>query len=174
MRRPLVSLLLSMSLLAFSGAAFAETVRVEDPAGDGLKGRALDITSVKVMNGDHAVVTVVSFVRVARGDLVIFYQARGDRPRDVARVVSRHGIRRDLNTFTTYATGDAQQSCRRLSVTWDDDLDTARVRFPSRCFRGGDYGAIRVRVLTEIGSDADLAPKGPRGQWAWTPWVSRG
>jgi hypothetical protein len=77
-------------------AANGETVRVDDPAGDGLKGRA------------------------AYGDLGVWLRVRGHSRRD------------------------------------------------------GDYGAVRIKAITEIGSDADLAPDGTEGHWPWFPWVSRG
>ena len=64
--------------------------------------------------------------------------------------------------------------CRGLTVTWDHEADVVKVRLPSRCFREGDYGAVRVKVITEIGSDADLAPKDADGDWRWTDHVSRG
>jgi hypothetical protein len=38
----------------------------------------------------------------------------------------------------------------------------------------GNYGAVKVKAITEIGSDADFAPKGVKGNWRWTGWVSRG
>lgn len=58
-------------VLVLAGAAQAGTLRVEDPAGDGLKGRALDITTVKLANRDHAIVATISFVRASRGDLFV-------------------------------------------------------------------------------------------------------
>lgn len=44
----------------------------------------------------------------------------------------------------------------------------------SRCLLEGDYGALRTRVLTEIGPDADLARKGANGGWKFTAWAPRG
>lgn len=158
-------------LLLPLAAATAQTISIDDPAGDGLKGRKLDITSVKVANRDHSIVTRVSFVRAAVGDLAIYYGARGDRRTDVARVVSVHRPRGTTNTFETV---DGAQPCTRLSVTWNHDNDTVTVRLPSRCFRAGNYGAVHVRVITEIGSDADIAPKNSAGGWRWTRWVRRG
>jgi hypothetical protein len=64
--------------------------------------------------------------------------------------------------------------CKGFRVTWDATLSRVRVRIPSRCMTDGDYGAIKVQALAEIGSDADFAPKTPKGNWGWTDWVSRG
>jgi hypothetical protein len=51
-----------------------------------------------------------------------------------------------------------------------------RARLPSGCLDNGNYGAVKVKVISEIhhGEDADLAPTDPQGHWRWTDWVSRG
>ena len=58
-------------------------------------------------------------------------------------------------------------------MRWNPTTDHVRVRVPSRCVDGGDYGAVAVKAIFEIGSDAD-APKGPKGGWRWTDYVARG
>lgn len=83
---------------------------------------------------------------------------------------SIHRARGDKNRLLTI---DGVQRCKGLNVIWDHERDRARVRLPSRCFREGDYGAVKVKVITEIGSDADVAPKDGSGEWRWTDWVSR-
>jgi hypothetical protein len=158
-------------LLIVTGVAQAETQHVEDPAGNGLKGRALDITTVKVANRDHAIVTKVSFVRAAHGDLYVRFLARGEKRRTMAAVGSIHRARGDKNRLLTI---DGVQECKGLRVSWDHESDYARIRVPSHCLLDGDYGAVKTKVITEIGSDADLAPKDESGNWRWTGWVSRG
>lgn len=66
------------------------------------------------------------------------------------------------------------EKCQGFRVTWDAVKSRVRVRIPSRCLTRGDYGAIRVQAIAEIGSDADFAPKTPKGNWGWTDWVGRG
>ncbi len=64
-----------------------------------------------------------------------------------------------------------------VEVRWDDAKDVAVVRLPSRCLDDGDYGAVRFKVLTEIGSDTDLMPDttGASGNvFPWSGWVARG
>jgi hypothetical protein len=158
-------------MVLVSGSALAQTVSVSDPAGDGLKGHRLDITEVKVANRDHAIITTISFVRVAHGDLGVAMKARGDRRKQLVGVTSVHRASGDTNLFRTFA---GVQKCKGLSVTWDATTNRVRVRVPSRCLDNGNYGALKVKAITEIGSDADVAPKDPKGNWRWTEWASRG
>jgi hypothetical protein len=166
----LAALLIVASSLVASPAS-AEQITVTDPAGDGAHGQRLDITSITVLNRDRAIVTVISFARATRGDLGVRFQTRDDRRREWAAVFTRHRFRGDRTWYGQY--GEVQM-CRRIAVVWNHDTDTVRVRLPSRCFRGGDYGAVHVKVITELGSDADLAPKNVAGKWIWTPFASRG
>jgi hypothetical protein len=164
-------LLLSCCLVLASGPAIGQTLRFDDPAGDGQKGTHLDITSIKVANRDHVLVTTISFVKVAAGDLAVGFKQRGRGPRGEAVVTSLHRTRGDKNALYTVA---GAVRCKGFRVTWDATLSRVRVRIPSRCITDGDYGAIKVQALAEIGSDADFAPKTPKGNWGWTDWVSRG
>ena len=166
----LATLLVTASSLVASPAT-AEQVTATDPAGDGAHGQRLDITSIQVKNRDHAIVTVISFARATRGDLGVRFQTRDDRRREWAVVFTRHRFRGDRTSYGQYG---ELQPCRGLTVVWDHEADTARVRLPSRCFREGDYGAVHVKAITELGSDADLAPKNAAGRWVWTPFASRG
>jgi hypothetical protein len=170
--RRLPTVALAIALLAGTGPALAQTRHVPDPAGDGLKGRALDITDMKVANRDHAVVATISFVRVPKyGDLGFALQQRGDTHHQIlAAVYSDHTPRRDENRF---ASVPHRRTCGRLVVTWDATADAVRIRIPARCINHADYGAVRAQVITEIGSDADFAPKGPKGRWRWSRWISR-
>jgi hypothetical protein len=164
------AVVLASCALLVSGSAVGQTVRVSDPAGDGLKGRRLDITAVKMSNRDHAIVVKISVVRVAHGDLGVRMKARGDRG-ETALVASQHRSSGDTNQLFTAA---GEQQCNGLRVTWDQTADRVLVRVPSRCIDGGDYGAVRAKAIFEIGSDADFAPKGPKGGWRWTDYVARG
>ena len=176
--RVLVSALSAVVVsLSLAGPALADILAVDDPAGDGLKGKRLDITSLELANRDHAIVAEVSFVRAAAGDLGIWLHARGTKRNEVALIASIHRPKRGDRNFVR--TADGVQECKGLRVIWDHDADTAWARLPSKCFQGGDYGAVRTRIITEIGSDADLAPKAPGSsdgelRWAWSDWTDRG
>jgi hypothetical protein len=169
--RPLVALMSESCMVLVSGSALAQTLSVSDPAGDGLKGHRLDITSIKVVNRDHVILATVSFVRVAHGDFLVGFKARGAGRSGIAGVSSVHRASGDTNRVRTV---DGVARCKGLKVARNTDNESVRVRFPSRCFLGGDYGAVKAQSITEIGSDADFAPKTPKGNWGWTDWVSRG
>jgi len=157
----------------WSAPAFAQSLKVSDPSGDGLHGSRLDITAVKVANRDHAIVTTISLERVGHGHVAVWIQARGDSPHSAVAVVGYHRARGDKSQLLTAA---GIQECDGLRVRWEEATDRVRARMPSRCLADGDYGAVRVRTITEIngGDDADLAPNGPAGRWFWTEWISRG
>jgi hypothetical protein len=170
--RSVVVFLVGLAMLA-PGPASARTATVSDPAGDGLKGDRLDITAVRVANRDHAIVTTVDVVRVGHGDLGVWIQARGDRRSDAIAVAAFHRIGGDTSRLISF---HGPVRCDGLRVTWDESTDRIRARVPSRCLDHGDYGALRVRTITEIhgGEDVDLAPNSAQGDWRWTDWVGRG
>ncbi|MBD3945593.1 hypothetical protein [Nocardioides ganghwensis] len=161
----------SAALLLPASPASSDTHHLSDPAGDGLKGRRLDITGVTVANGKGAIRVDVSFVRVAVGDLGVRIQARGTQARDQVVVFGTHRAAGDRAGLLAEG---GRQDCSGLRVDWDSDAETASVRLPAACFRAGDYGAVRVRVITEIGSDADLTPESRTGGWPWSRYVARG
>jgi hypothetical protein len=173
MRRLFTALILPLSLLLVAPGAPAQAASTSftDPAGDGAAGPRLDITDGVLRNRDHRIVVETSYVRVSRGDLIVFLQARGMK--GVVRVVSLHHPAGADDNFLLNQAGE-RRDCAGLRVTWDAAADTSRASLPSSCFRNGNYGAVRTKVLTEIGADADLAPKGPRGGFLWTDWAARG
>lgn len=168
--RRLTAVLLASCAVLVSGSALGQTVHVSDPAGDGLKGQRLDITTVKLANRDHSIVVTIAVVHVAYGDLGVRMKARGDSG-ETALITSLHRSGGDTNRLVTAA---GEKQCKALHVSWNEATDRVRVRVPSRCVDGGDYGAVRVKTIFEIGSDADFAPKGPKGSWRWTDYVARG
>ncbi len=169
--RRLVALLLTVVTVLVSGTSVAQTVSFSDPAGDGLKGAHLDITTIRVANRDHAIAITITFVKVASGDLGVAIKQRGRGPRGEAWVTSLHRAGGDKSRLHTVA-GVAH--CPGFKVTWDAEDSRVRVRVPSRCITHGDYGATKVQAIAEMGSDADFAPKTPKGNWGWTDWVRRG
>jgi hypothetical protein len=168
-----LSALIASALLTVGLAAPAQAASVSftDPAGDGAAGPRLDITDGALRNRDHRIVVETSYVRVSRGDLIVFLQARGTK--GSVRVVSLHHPAGEDDNFLLNRAGE-RRDCAGLRVTWDAAADTSRASLPSSCFQNGNYGAVRIKVLTEIGADADLAPKGPRGGFRWTDWAARG
>jgi hypothetical protein len=168
-----LSALFATALLTVGLAAPAQaaSTRFTDPAGDGAAGPRLDITHGLLRNRDHQIVVETSYVRVSRGDLIVFLQARGTK--GGIRVVSLHHPAGKDDNFILTRAGE-RRDCAGLRVTWDAEAETSRASLPSSCFRGGNYGALRSKVLTEIGADADLAPNGPKGGFAWTDWAARG
>jgi len=166
-----VTAAVGMCLLAASPAR-AELSTSGDPAGDGQHGRRLDVTAIKVDNRDHAIVTTVSVVRLTAGDIGLRLRAQGKKRHLLAGVYSEryHGSQKDV-----LSTRSGAQECSGLVVRWNRDADRIRLRVPSTCWNGGDFGAVQVKVITELGgADADLAPNGPRGGWRWTEPTPRG
>ena len=170
MRRTL-SALVTAALLTIGLAAPGHAARldVNDPAGDAEVAR-LDFTDITVRNKDHALAVDVSFVRAAKGFLLIEFK---DRDRNRAFISSHHRPQRgDVNRFGTVG---GLQDCAGLRVTWDHEQDTAQVRLPSRCYQDGDFGALATRFFTEVEQDNDFAPNGRNGaRWRWSEWIARG
>jgi len=171
-------LVLSFGLVAWSPVQAAQYA-VNDPRGDDpTNGPVLDITRLRVNNREHKLVVEVGFVRAGRGDLIVTLYKRGETPGYGTGIVSHHRPRRgDINEL---GTRDGIQPCDGLSVVWDHARDTATVRVPPTCIDDGDYGDLKVRVLTELVVDQDFAPQGPpqpdadQPSWRWSPWVARG
>jgi hypothetical protein len=171
--KPLVSVFLVSCLLLPTTGAEAQTRHIHDPAGDGMKGRALDITGITISNRDQAIVATISFVRVpAYGDLGLALQEHGDGKHEFLVVVGT--TRSPRGDKTVFASVPRRHTCDGLGVAWSSAVDRVRIRIPARCIRHGDYGAVRGQVITEIGSDADVAPKTASGRWRWTRWIARG
>ena len=168
----------SFSLVAWSPASAAQHIAADPRGDDPTNGPVLDITRLRVNNRDRKLVVEVRFVRAGRGDLIVTLYKRGETPGYGTGIVSHHRPRRgDINQV---GTRDGIQECDGLSVVWDHTRDTATVRVPPTCIDGGDYGDLKVRVLTELVVDQDFAPQGPpkpnadEPTWRWTPWIARG
>jgi hypothetical protein len=152
--------------------AQAQHVAVVDPVGDTDHG-GLDIIGARVNNEERAIVVRVDFDRVKRGDLTVSVQTR--RGPGVRIVSLRRPVRGD-KTFLLGGSFKREQlrACRRVTGIWSKGLDTARLRLPASCLQSGNYGAVRVAILTESAhGDEDLAPD-PRGHTSHTPWIPRG
>ncbi len=163
-----VAAALTAALVAIPSPAQAQRLTITDSERDA--GSGLNIVGAVVKNGDRAVTITTSFKRVVRGDLIVGLKARGGG-RAVA--VSQHRPQGVDKTFLY----PKERTCRGLSAEWDADAGTATIRVPSRCLRGGDYGAVKVFILTEKaagGSDVDYAPETPDGNYTWTSWIPRG
>jgi hypothetical protein len=171
--RLLVALVLAFALVAAPSGAQAQTRHVDDPVGDGLKGRSFDITQMTISNNERAIVARIQVRRLPRyADAGLTLQEPGDTAHQILAVVySDHNTRHHKERFVS---APHRRTCSGLRVTWDRVADQMRIRIPSRCIRHGDYGDVRARFLAEIGSDADFAPKTPTGHFRWTRWISRG
>jgi hypothetical protein len=160
-------------VLLYAGPANAQQVSVDDEAGDA-SGPGLDIARVTVDNQDRAVVVKIRFASTGRGDLIVSLDPRGGRG---VRLVSEYrpvSHTRNIvvgRAFTDHGGSGRPVPCPGFGVTWSAERPTARLRMPSTCLGGGDYGAIRFAVLTESagGSDTDAAPENGASDW-----VSRG
>ena len=163
----------SFAIVGLPVPANAERVAISDGAGD-TTGAGLDVTDVVLRNRDHAVVSVMTFERDRRGEVIVAVRARGHGI--VARVVSTHR-RRGADRLQLLSRVGEESSCKGLRSTWDREAARMRLRLPSRCLLGGDYGAIRSWFLTEEfggGGDVDYAPEQSDGDLRWTSWISRG
>jgi hypothetical protein len=164
------------ALTAVAAPAVAQSETVTDPAGDA-SGRGLDLTDVTVRNQDRRIVVTADFVEAVRGDLIVSIDPR--RARGVRLVSEHRPDGRTRNTVHPFAFSDpaARRAvrCRGFRVRWDLEAERARIVLPSRCLRGGDYGAVRFGALTERRSgDVDLAPETANGDIGATRWIPRG
>lgn len=149
----------SFGLVAWSPVQAAHYA-VTDPRGDDpTNGPVLDSTRLRVNNREHKLVVQVGFVRAGRGDLIVMLYKRGETPGYGTGIISRHRPRRgDINEV---GTRNGIKPCKGLSVVWDHTRDTATVRVPPSCIDEGDYGDLKVRVLTELVVDQALRAAGP-------------
>jgi hypothetical protein len=161
-------------MLTIAAPAHADQVTLTDPGGDS-HGSGLDITTVDVRNRDSAVVAVVGFRRVTRGDIIVGVRARGGA---AVRIINEHRPQREDRTYVIRGSlrrGVEGDTCPAASTVWDLEARTATLRLPSRCLDGGNYGAIRAAVLTEQDAgDVDWAPERANGEIGTTAWIDRG
>ena len=166
-----------LSLLALAvPAADAQSLGVEDPAGDSYRDK-LDITTATAHNHDYRLVARVGLAEMEKGSVIVSVDRR--KGSGVRLVTKRRadGTVRSLvlpGAFTdTQASGDV--TCPRFRARWDDEASTVVLRMPSRCWNDGDYGAVRFAVLTENGGgDVDWAPADEDGEIGSSAWVARG
>jgi len=160
--------LLAATLALTPGSAMAQRATVTDPAGDAA-GRGLDVTSVRVANKDHRIVTTVRFVKTRRGELIVFLDPRG--PHRGVTMVSRYRPQGTTRNFVLSNAGNddtPRVRCPGFTVAWRPARDLARMVLPSTCLRRGDYGAIRFAFLTERNAaDVDFSSD-------WSPFIPRG
>jgi hypothetical protein len=156
-------------------SASAATIALDDPVGDAGGAKRLDLTRVTVANDDHRVVVRVVFADDRPGDLIVSIDPRralGLRliaqkraGRDGDDVISQRVL---PGAFTDATTRSGTVTCDGYRLRWSGTV--ARLVMPSRCLHGGDYGAVRIAVLTENGSDSDYAPETKNA----TSWIARG
>jgi hypothetical protein len=124
---------LVVALTCFATPAHAEQIVVSDPAHDGLKGRALDITGFRLANKDRAIVVTISFVRTAFGDLGVL-------------LVDRSGAVVGSSTLTVPP--ETPWGCSRMPVS--SGVPTSGSGGTMRgtaCGSGCRLGAIRVATM---------------------------
>lgn len=154
------------TLLVGAGPASAATGNIPDADRDG-ETTSLDFQRVQVSNNERAVVVTAYFDRVARGLMGVYLQADSG---ETVLVGADYRPGRERVLFYSAP----RRTCRGLSVRWDVHASTARVRVPARCVAGGDYDAVRARLITEQGGDTDLVPDQTRaGTWPWSRWFDR-
>lgn len=159
------------SMAMASVPTHAATIVIDDGDRDGRQGAALDFTSVEVANRKHGVVIEARFREVVPGDLAVYILPAASGLEEQVKLFSSLRARKVTNSVADLR---GVRRCQGLRVSWDREDDTFRARLPARCINGGKYGAVRVRLITEIGADADLSPDGPRNSWPWSRRVTRG
>jgi hypothetical protein len=170
--RSFVALLLALSLAALAGpSAQAQTVHLHDPAGDGFKGQALDITSMVISNRPHHVSVTISFARLTSGDFAVSFKRPGDKTL-FGGVASTHSRRHTKSKLFSVPTG--VRPCQHLIVRWEPRPDEVRILIPSHCLDHGHFSDIKAQLITEVGSDADYFPNPKHGHFGWSRWVARG
>jgi hypothetical protein len=164
---------LTVASLAVAVPAQAQRITVRDDAGDTID-PGPDITSVSFRNRDHAVVVVFRFVNDRRGEVIFPVRARGLG--FIGGVVSQHPHQGPDHVI--FYTRPGRTPCPRLTSDWNRPIAKVKIRVPSGCLNGGDYGAIKSWALIEgyhsTSSDVDYAPEGPNGHLTYTDWIPRG
>jgi hypothetical protein len=162
---------LTVALMAVAAPAQAQQITVSDPAGD-TTGRGLDIVSAKIRNRDHALVTKVRFAKDIRGTFIEAIRLRHGHL--FALVIEHRKTGADTIHLISRQSGELQ--CANMTSTWDRPAARVRLRLPSSCLDEGNYGALRVWLLSEKrnGSDVDLAPTNADESIRFTSWIPRG
>jgi hypothetical protein len=163
--------------LVAAPAAHAQTLSVEDPAGDAANGK-LDITGATIHNRDYRLVATVTLAEMEKGSVIVSVDRRhgtGVRLVSTRRADGTVHGRVLAGAFTDGDLDGGAVACKKFRSVWDDDAGTVTLRMPSACWNGGDYGAVRFAVLTEKrGADQDAAPTTDDGEITSSAWVARG
>ena len=156
MSRTLPALVASAALAATTllgvPTASAADASVRDRAGDGSQ-RVLDITGLRLRNGDDDVRATVRFARSGRGTVIVYLRQRGEA-RYGTGVIAEH--RPGGTDRVRLLTSDGTAGCEGLRGRFDDAAARASFLVPSTCLDAGDYGALRASVLTERMGGADI------------------
>lgn len=175
----IASALVTSTLLAVSlPPAHAATSDVDDPAGDGLYGAKLDITSARLDNRQKAVKIRVRVDRLAAGAAFADVKLRGHRR---YLVVSDYNPQQGTVLNRLFDSHFDRLPCPRLTASWSTSDDLVDLRIPASCLNDGDYDEVRFRVGTESKTDRDIdfAPttvddEGDNEKWVWSPYAERG
>ncbi len=174
MKKTLGVLSVSLVLTLVAAPASAQSLTTSDPADDTFA-KGLDMTRIKVVNRDHAIVVTTTIVKSKGGEMIASNDPRKARG---LRLVSDYRPKGETENFvlegafTDKAAGDDVVKCKGFRVRWSDEEPTVTMKLPSRCLQDGDYGAVRAAFLTEGQqvSDVDYAP----GEQGSTDWIPRG
>lgn len=164
----------SVVLALVAAPASAQSLTTPDPTDDTL-GKGLDMTRIKVVNRDYAIVVKTTFVKSVRGEMIASIDPRKAHG---LRLVSDYRPKGETKNFvvagafTDKGGGGDIVKCKGFRVRWSTEEPTVTMKLPSRCLRDGDYGAVRAAFLTEGPkvSDVDYAPN----EGESTDWIPRG
>jgi hypothetical protein len=162
---------LTTAMMAIAVPAQAQQLTVSDPVGD-TTARGLDIVGATIHNRDRGIVTNVTFAKDRHGTFIEVFRARNGH--FFALVIEHRRTGPDTIHLISRRSGELQ--CTHMSSTWQRSAARVRLRVPSKCIDGGDYGAIHMWLLSEkrSGADVDMAPTKPNGAIRFTSWIPRG
>ncbi|GAA1772693.1 hypothetical protein GCM10009795_018520 [Nocardioides hankookensis] len=166
-------------VLLSAGPASAQELTVTDAQGD-VGTRTLDILSVTVQSLDRQVVAEIEVEDATRdGNLTVSIDPRGGTGvRVISKFRATGGTKNYLlrKAFTDQGSSKQKIRCRvRLGHGWSEaGHPVIKLRFPSRCLAGGNYGALRFAAISSLAHERDVAPVDKHGQVSVSDWVARG